>query len=118
MSNWDDTEPASISTPEMTTAAVAPAGPDPTVLLLAAAVAATIGVVALLGGLLLNLLGYAACSFGVFTLVALFRRRSLERSALLGVSPPRNLNLAALALIAVGFLVSVAQAWQIASHLS
>jgi hypothetical protein len=118
MSDWDDTERASTATPEIAPAAVAPSGLDPAVLLLAALAAAAIGIVALLGGFPLNLLGYAASSFGVFTLVALFRRRSLERSALLGISPPRNLNLAALGLIAVGFLVSVAQAWQIANHLS
>jgi hypothetical protein len=93
-------------------------GPRPDWLLLAAAAAALAAALALAGGFALNLFGYLAASFAVFTLVALFRRSSVRRSAQLGVSPPRNLNLASLALVAIGFALSLVHAWLIASHLA
>ena len=98
--------------------AEAEAGPAPNWLLLAAAAAAALGAVALIGGIGLNLLGYIFSSLAVFTLVALYRRRSVRRSALLGISPPRDLNFVALALLAIGFALSLVHAWFIASYFS
>lgn len=93
-------------------------GVQPGWYLLAAGAAAVVAMLTLPGGIVLNLLGYAASSLAVFSLVALFRRVSVRRSAQLGISPPRNLNLAALGLLAIGFALSLAHAWLIASHFS
>ena len=93
-------------------------GSNPTWFLLAAGVAAAVGALALAGGVALNFFGYVASSLAVFTLIALFRRGSLQRAAALGISPPRNPNLLALALLAIGFALSLVHAWLIASYLS
>jgi hypothetical protein len=93
-------------------------GSNPTWFLLAAGVAAAVGALALAGGIALNFFGYAASSLAVFTLVAFFRRGSLRRAAALGISPPRNPNFLALALLAAGFVLSLVHAWLIASYLS
>lgn len=93
-------------------------GISPNWLLLAAAGAVAVGALALAGGIAMNLFGYVASSLATFTLVALFRRRAVQRSAALGISAPRNLNLAALALLAIGFALSLVHAWLIASHFS
>lgn len=98
--------------------AEAEAARSPNWLLVTAAGAAAVGALALVGGIALNLIGYAASSLAVFTLVALFRRRSVRRSALIGVSASRNLNFAALALLGVGFALSLVHAWLIASYFS
>lgn len=87
-------------------------------LLIAAAAAVAVGLLALAGGIALNLLGYVASSLAAFTLVALFRRRSIRRSALIGISPSRSVNLISLSLLAVGFGLSLVHAWLIASYFS
>jgi len=87
-------------------------------LLWAAAAAVLLGLLALPGGIALNLIGYALASVLAFTLVAMFRRRSIERSLTAGIAVPRWMNRLAFGVIATGFAVSVAQAWFIASHFS
>lgn len=87
-------------------------------LLWAAAAAVLLGLLALSGGIVLNLVGYALASLLAFTLVAMFRRRSIERSLTAGIAVPRWMNRFAFCVLALGFAVSVAQAWFIASYFS
>lgn len=87
-------------------------------MLWAAAAAVLLGALALFGGILAHFLGYALGSLLAFTLVALFRRRSVERSASAGVGVPHWVNLVAVAVLVVGFGVAIAQSWFIASYFS
>lgn len=87
-------------------------------LLAAAAAAVLFGFLALSGGLFLHFVGYALASLLAFTLVAMFRRQSLEQSVKAGIGIPRWMNLAAWALLFVGFAVAVAHSWFIASYFS
>jgi hypothetical protein len=83
-----------------------------------AAGAVALGAVALLGGIALHVVGYALASLLAFTLIALFRRRSLERAVKEGIGVPHRINVVAIGVLVAGFVVSVAQAWLIASYLS
>ena len=62
------------------------------------------------------LLGAAAAA--VLLRLALFRRKSLERTAKAGLGMPRWLNLTAFGVIVVGFGVSIVHSWFIASYFS
>jgi hypothetical protein len=84
----------------------------------AAAGAVALGAVALSGGIVLHVIGYALASLLAFTLIAMFRRRSLERAVKEGIGVPHAVNLFAVGVLLVGFAVSVAQSWLIASYLS
>jgi hypothetical protein len=87
-------------------------------LLWAALGAVLLGLLALSGGIALHFVGYALASLFAFTLIAMFRRRSIERSLSDGIAVPRWMNRLAVGVLAVGFVVSVAQAWLIASYFS
>jgi hypothetical protein len=86
--------------------------------LLLAAAGLAISAVALVGGVGAQVLGYLSASLLLFTSVAWFRRRSLERQAREGIATARTLNMLAIALLVSGFALSVVHAWHIASHLS
>jgi hypothetical protein len=121
MTEWDDIAASSSvedGWPETDPAAEAEAASSPNWLLIAASGAVAVGVIALMGGIALNLVGYLASSLLASTLVAFFRRRSVRRSSLVGISTPRHLNLIALTLLTVGFALSLVHAWLIASYLS
>lgn len=77
-----------------------------------------VSAVALSGGIVLNIIGYLLASVFAFTLIAIFRRRSLERSANAGIGVPHWMNLAAAGVLLIGFILSVAHSWFIASYLS
>jgi hypothetical protein len=83
-----------------------------------AALAVVLGAATLSGGIALHFVGYALASLLAFSLIALFRRQSLERTVNAGIGVPHWLNLAAIGVLIAGFLVSVAQSWLIASHFS
>jgi hypothetical protein len=87
-------------------------------LLGAAAAAVLLSLLALRGGIALHFLGYAFASLLAFSLVALFRRKSLERTAKAGLGMPHWLNLAAFGVIVAGFGVSIVHSWFIASYFS
>lgn len=87
-------------------------------LLGAAAAAVLLSLLALSGGIALHFLGYVLASLLAFSLVALFRRKSLERTAKAGLGMPRWLNLTAFGVIVVGFGVSIVHSWFIASYFS
>lgn len=72
----------------------------------------------LAGGIVLHLLGYALASLCAFTLIAMFRRRSAERSVTAGVGVPHWINLTAVGVLIAGFAVSVVHSWLIASYFS
>ncbi len=91
---------------------------SPSWLLWVAGVAVGLSVVALGGGLALHLVGYALASLFAFTAIALFRRRSLELSATAGIGVSSFARVFAGTTLLVGFVVSVADAWFVASHLS
>lgn len=91
---------------------------DPSIWCFAAAAAVFLGAVALSGGILVHVIGYAFASLVAFTLIAIFRRRSLERVVKEGVGVPHWVNLVAAGVLVVGLVVSVAQSWLIASYLS
>lgn len=84
----------------------------------AAAGAVALGALALSGGIVLHVIGYALASLLAFTLIAMFRRRSLERAVKEGIGVPHRVNLLAIGVLVVGFAVSVAQSWLIASYLA
>lgn len=86
--------------------------------LAAATGAVALGAVALGGGIVLHVVGYALASLLAFTLIAMFRRRSLERAIKEGIGVPHRVNLFAACVLLVGFAVSVAQSWLIASYLA
>ena len=73
---------------------------------------------ALAGGILLHFLGYVLASLLAFSLIALFRRRSSERSLTLGIGVPHWVKLTAAGVLFAGFAVSIAHSWFIASHFS
>ncbi len=77
-----------------------------------------LGFAALFGGIAAHVVGYALASLMAFTLVALFRRGAVERQVSAGVVVPHWMNMVAVAVLVVGFVVAVAQAWSIASYLS
>jgi hypothetical protein len=83
-----------------------------------AGAAVVLSALALFGGILAHFLGYALASLLAFTLIALFRRRSVEISANAGVGVPRWINFTAVSVLIVGFLVAIAQSWVIASYFS
>lgn len=83
-----------------------------------AAVAVILGALALSGGIVLHFVGYALASLLAFTLIAMFRRRSLERVLREGIAVSHRVNVFAVCVLVVGFVVSVLQSWLIASHLS
>jgi hypothetical protein len=87
-------------------------------LLAVAAGAVLLSALALSGGIALHFLGYALASLLAFSAIAMFRRRSLERSAKAGIGIPHWLNVTAVAVLVVGFLVSLAHSWFIASYFS
>lgn len=121
MTDWDDMTTGSLvedDWPATDPVAEAEVAHSPNWLLAAAGGAVAVGAVALVGGIALNLVGYLASSLLASTLVAFFRRRSVRRSALVGISTPRRLNLLALTLLTVGFALSLVHAWLIASYLS
>lgn len=121
MTDWEAAEAGASggdSWPEVDRSAEEEAGRSPNWLLVAAAGAVAVGAFALVGGIGLNLIGYATSSLATFTLVALFRRRSVRRSALVGISASQSINLAAFALLGIGFALSLVHAWFIASYFS
>ncbi|HMI82074.1 MAG TPA: hypothetical protein VK480_09835 [Solirubrobacterales bacterium] len=73
---------------------------------------------ALSGGIALHLAGYALASLFAFTLIAMFRRRTVERSVTIGVGVPHWINVAAVGVLFIGFAVSVVHSWFIASYYS
>lgn len=88
-------------------------------LLAVAAVSVAAGLAAhLLGSLLGHAVGYALDSLIPFTLVAVFRRRSLERLIVVGLPPSRQTNTFAWLILIVGFACAVLHAWAIARHLT
>lgn len=84
----------------------------------AASGAVVLGALALFGGIIAHFLGYALASLLAFTLIALFRRRSVEVSASAGVGVPHWINVIAVCVLVVGFGVAIAQSWVIASYFS
>lgn len=100
-------------------ALVADSGPQNTNRLLAAAAGCILlSALALAGGVAVHILGYVLASLLAFTLIALFRRRSSERSLTAGIGVPHWIKRAAAGILVAGFLLSVAHAWFIASHFS
>lgn len=87
-------------------------------LLAVAAASVCISALALSGGIALHFVGYALASLLSFTLIAMFRRRTVERSTSAGIGVPKRVNLLAIAILVAGFGVSVAHSWFIASHFS
>ena len=80
--------------------------------------AVALSAVALVGGIVLHLVGYVLASLLAFTAIAIFRRRSLEMSTAAGVGLARSFKLLAAGTLFVGFVISIAHAWFIASHVS
>jgi hypothetical protein len=70
------------------------------------------------GGVFLHFTGYLLASVVTFTLIAFFRKRSLQHSLSAGIGVSRSVNLVAGGILVVGFLVSIAHSWFIASHFS
>jgi hypothetical protein len=95
-----------------------PAPDSSTWLLWVAAASVGLSALVLYGGLALHFAGYALASLLAFTLIAMFRRRTVERSASLGIGVPQRINLLAVAILLLGFVVSIAHSWFIASHFS
>jgi hypothetical protein len=83
-----------------------------------AAGAVLVSLFVLSGGIVLHFFGYALASLLAFTLIAMFRRRSVERSASAGIGVPHWINLTAIAVLVAGLLAAVAHAWFIASYFS
>jgi hypothetical protein len=89
----------------------------PVVVLAAAALAVALGLaLAFVAGPLAHVLGYLFASVLAFTLVAIYRRGALERVFDEGVAPSRSHSMAAVAILAAGFVVAALQAWLIARH--
>jgi hypothetical protein len=77
-----------------------------------------LGALALAGGILFHFLGYALASLLAFSLIALFRRRSSERSLTQGIGVPRWVRLVAVGALLAGFAISIIHSWFIASYFS
>jgi len=71
-----------------------------------------------LGTLPAHVVGYALDSLLPFTLVAWYRRRSLERLIVVGLPPSRQANTFAWLILLAGFACAVLHAWSIARHLT
>jgi hypothetical protein len=92
---------------------------SPTWLLVVASLAVVCGFGALaLDGVLAHVIGYALASLLPFTIVAMFRRQSVERLMVVGLPPSREANTGAVLILVIGFLCSVLHAWFIARHLT
>lgn len=70
------------------------------------------------GGVLLHVLGYLFACLVPFTLVALFRRNSIQRTALSGVATPAWTRQVGVGIIVAGFILAILHAWSIASGLA
>jgi len=95
------------------------ASASPTWLLGVAALSVALGLAAhMLGSLPAHFVGYALDSLIPFTLVAWYRRRSLERLVVAGLPPSRQANTLALLILFAGFACALLHAWAIARHLT
>ena len=92
---------------------------SPAWLLGVAALSVAIGLAAhMLGSLPAHVVGYALDSLIPFTLVAWYRRRSLERLIVAGLPPSRQANTFAWLILIAGFACALLHAWAIARHLT
>jgi hypothetical protein len=91
---------------------------SPSTLLWAAASLVISLLLLLTGGIALHLLGYIFACLIPFTLVALFRRSSIQRMAISGIAPPEWTKVVSIAIIVTGFFLALVHAWFIASGIA
>ena len=102
-------EPTSFDAPDSSSPAHDPGSPD--WMLWAAGGALAVGALLLASGLVgLYFVGYLLSAPVAFTLVALFRRRTLERVVRVGIAPSPRANAVGLAILVAGFVVAIVHA--------
>lgn len=91
---------------------------DPKVLFAAAAFVVLGAILAAAPGIGFHIFGYVFACLVTFTLVALFRRYSVQRAATEGVVAPGWTHWFSIGLLVVGFAVAILNAWAIAVKFS
>lgn len=91
---------------------------DPRVLFVAAACVVLGALLAAAPGVGWHVVGYALACLVTFTLVALFRRYSTQKMAAEGIVAPAWTKWFSIALLIVGFVAAIINAWAIADKLS
>lgn len=117
MSDLFESEYEEAPSPKEETAAIRLLG-NPSVLLWAGISLVVSAILLFTGGLLLNVLGYLFACLAPFTLVALFRRNSIQRMVITGVATPAWTRQVSVGIIVAGFVLAILHAWSIASGLA